>query len=86
MIYPEEIDYTGDKLYTDYYYRQYNQVQPDGDINADDEFNVNDAVIVQKMLYGMADSKYKNWDVVNFCDDRVLNVFDLCLMKQKLIG
>ena len=86
MIYPEEIDYTGDKLYTDYHYRQYNQVQPDGDINADDEFNITDAVIVQKMLYGMADSKYKNWDVVNFCNDRVLNVFDLCLMKQKLIG
>ena len=58
---------------------------PTGDINDDDEFNVADLVLLQKWLLGSADAKLINWKAADFCNDNVLNVFDLCLMRKALI-
>jgi hypothetical protein len=58
---------------------------PTGDVNDDGEFNVADVVLMQKWLLGSADAKLINWKVADFCNDNVLNVFDLCLMRKALI-
>ena len=57
---------------------------PTGDVNDDGEFNVADAVLLQKWLLAVPDTHLANWKAVDFCNDNVLNVFDLCLMKQEL--
>lgn len=56
-----------------------------GDVNADNEFNVADVVILQKWLLGY-DVDLKNWKNADLCEDNKLDVFDLCLMKRELIG
>ena len=58
---------------------------PTGDVNADGEFNVADVVLLQKWLLGSADAKLDNWKAADFCNDNVLNVFDLCLMRKALL-
>lgn len=58
---------------------------PIGDANDDGEFNVADAVLLQKWLLAVPDANLKNWKAVDFCNDNKLNVFDLCLMKRELI-
>ena len=55
-----------------------------GDVNNDGEFNVADVVLLQKWLLAVPDTHLINWKAVDFCNDNVLNVFDLCLMKQEL--
>lgn len=56
-----------------------------GDVNSDGEFNVSDLVLVQKWL--LNDSiKLENWKMGDFCEDGVLDSFDLCLMRNELIG
>lgn len=56
-----------------------------GDCNGDGEFNVSDVVLLQKWLLAVPDTHFENWKAANLCDDDRLNVFDLCLMKRKLI-
>ena len=58
---------------------------PTGDVNDDGEFNVADLVLLQKWLLAVPDTHLANWKAVDFCNDNVLNVFDLCLMKRKLL-
>ncbi len=58
---------------------------PTGDVNDDGEFNAADVVLLQKWLLGSADAKLINWKAADFCNDNVLNVFDLCLMRESLI-
>lgn len=58
---------------------------PTGDANSDGEFNVADVVLLQKWLLAVPDTHLANWKAVDFCNDNVLNVFDLCLMKRELI-
>ncbi len=57
-----------------------------GDVNGDGVFNISDAVLLQKWLLAMPDTHLKNWEAANFCEDEKLDVFDLCLMKQNLLG
>ena len=57
---------------------------PTGDVNDDGEFNVADLVLFQKWLLGSADAKLINWKAADFCNNDVLNVFDLCLMRKTL--
>ena len=59
---------------------------PTGDVNDDGEFNVADVVLLQKWLLAVPDTHLINWKAVDFCNDNVLNVFDLCLMKRELRG
>lgn len=54
-----------------------------GDANGDGEFGISDAVILQKYLMG--DGEITDWKSVDFTGDGVIDVFDLCLMKQSLL-
>lgn len=55
-----------------------------GDCNADGEFNVSDIVALQSWLLGRTDT-LDNWKAADLCEDGILNVFDLCLMRRELI-
>ncbi len=55
-----------------------------GDVNGDFEFNIADAVTLQKWLLG-DDIELNNWQAGNLCEDDRLDVFDLCLMKSALL-
>lgn len=57
----------------------------DGDVNADGKFNVADAVLLQKWLLAVPDTELKNWKAADFCNDNVLNIFDICMMKHELL-
>ena len=57
----------------------------EGDVNNDGAFNVSDIVLLQKWLLAVPDTHLTNWKAADFCEDNILNVFDLCLMKRKLI-
>ena len=56
-----------------------------GDVNNDGAFNVTDVVLLQKWLLAVPETHLANWKAVDFYDDNVLNVFDLCLAKRALI-
>lgn len=57
-----------------------------GDVNADGVFNISDVVIMQKWLLAVPDAKLADWKAGDLCEDDMLNVFDLCLMKRELIA
>lgn len=65
--------------------RAYNSDYIMGDVNNDGDFNVSDVVLLQKWLLAVPNTKLANWKAANFCEDDRLDVFDLCLMKRKLI-
>ena len=56
-----------------------------GDVNADGIFNIADVIALQKWLLAVPDTHLANWKAADLCEDEKLNVFDLCLMKRKLI-
>lgn len=56
-----------------------------GDVNLDEEFNVTDAVLLQKWLLAVPDVELKCWENADFYADGKLDVFDLCMMKKALI-
>ena len=56
-----------------------------GDVNNDKMINVADAVTLQKWLMGKPNTVLMNWKAADLCRDDKLNIFDLCLMKNKLI-
>ena len=56
-----------------------------GDVNCDGEINVADAVLLQKWLLAVPNTRLPNWKYANLCNDDRLDVFDLCLLKRKLI-
>lgn len=53
-----------------------------GDINSDGVFSVSDIVMMQKWLVCKGD--LTNWKAGDLYEDNIINVFDLCLMKQML--
>ncbi|MDE6519611.1 MAG: dockerin type I repeat-containing protein [Ruminococcus sp.] len=55
------------------------------DCNNDGVFNISDVVLLQKWLLAVPDTHLANWQAANLCEDDKLDVFDLCLMKRKLI-
>ncbi|MDE6519206.1 MAG: dockerin type I repeat-containing protein [Ruminococcus sp.] len=57
-----------------------------GDVNADGEFSVADLVAIQNWLLAVPDISLDNWKAGDFCEDNVLDVFDLCLMRQELLN
>ena len=57
-----------------------------GDCNDDDDFNVSDVVLLQKWLLAVQDTHLTNWQAADLCEDGKLDVFDLVIMKQKLIN
>ena len=62
-----------------------NSVTTMGDVNGDSEFNIADAVLLQKWLLGSPDTQLTNLKAADFCKDNRLDVFDLCLMKRDLL-
>ena len=67
-------------------YNSYNQEETLlGDINDDGSFNIADIVMLQKWLLGVSDVTLPNWKAADFCEDKKLNVLDLCMMKRKLV-
>ena len=57
-----------------------------GDLNGDGVFNVSDVVLLQKWLLAVSNTHLKYWKSGDLCEDDRLDVFDLCLMKRKLIN
>ena len=57
----------------------------EGDVNADGRFDVADVVLLQKWLLAVPDTHLANWNNADLCKDERLDVFDLCMMKRKLI-
>lgn len=55
-----------------------------GDVNADGQFNIADAVSLQKWLIG--NGNLKDWKAGDLCEDGILDVFDLCRIKNELIN
>lgn len=58
----------------------------EGDVNADGTFTVADVVTLQKWLLAVPDTTLADWKAGDLCDDDRLDVFDLCLMKRKLLS
>lgn len=56
-----------------------------GDVNSDGAFNIADVVLLQKWLLAVQGIELKNWKAADLCEDNAINVFDLCMMKRKLI-
>ena len=57
-----------------------------GDVNADGEFSIADVVLLQKWLLAVPDTKLADWKAADLCEDNKLNVFDMCLMRRKLVN
>lgn len=55
-----------------------------GDVNSDGQFNIADAVSLQRWLVGNGD--LSDWKAGDLFEDNVLDVFDLCRMKNELIN
>ncbi len=56
-----------------------------GDVNADGEFSISDIVVMQKWILAVPDVKLSDWKAGDLCEDNVINIFDLCIMKQMLL-
>lgn len=56
-----------------------------GDVNTDGEFNIADIVLFQKWLLAVPDVALADWSAGDLQEDNKLNVFDLCLMKRRLL-
>ena len=57
-----------------------------GDVNADGEFSIADAVALQKWLLCVPDTVLADWQAGDLCEDDRLGVFDLCVMKCELLN
>ncbi len=54
----------------------------DGDVNADEKFNIADAVMMQKYL--LDEGTLTNWKAGDLYKDDCINIFDFCIMKKML--
>lgn len=56
-----------------------------GDVNCDGEVNVADAVLLQRWLLAVPNTRLADWKLGDLCEDGRLDVFDFCLLRSKLI-
>ncbi|MBR5514154.1 MAG: dockerin type I repeat-containing protein [Ruminococcus sp.] len=61
------------------------QPDPTGDINLDGKFGIADIVTVQSWILGKKDVEIRYWENADLYPDGRLDVFDICLLKEKLI-
>ena len=54
-----------------------------GDVNADGILSVADAVLLEKWLLGSGN--ITDWKAGDLCDDDILDVYDMCLMREEII-
>ncbi len=57
-----------------------------GDCNDDGLFSISDVVLLQKWLLNVSGTSLNNWEAADLCVDEQINAFDLCVMKQMLLG
>ena len=57
-----------------------------GDVNGDGEFSMLDVILFQKWLLAIPDATIVNWNAADFCEDSILDVFDLSMMKRVLVN
>lgn len=57
-----------------------------GDVNGDKNLNIADLVTFRNYLMGRTDTALVNWRAADICRDNVLDVFDLCRMKNLIIN
>lgn len=57
-----------------------------GDVNADGTFDLADVVSMQRWLLTESDGTLVDWETGDFYQDGILNVLDLCRMKQQLLS
>lgn len=57
----------------------------EGDVNADGALSVTDAILLQKWLLAVPDAKLTDWKAADLCEDNIINVFDLNLLKRMLL-
>lgn len=57
-----------------------------GDCNNDGEFNIADVVYLEQWLLNKPNIKLNNWKAADLCEDGRLDVFDLVMMRRKLIN
>ena len=56
-----------------------------GDVNADGILDIADVVLLQKWLLAVPNTHLPIWQAAELCEDKRLDVFDLCLMKRELL-
>lgn len=78
---PEVIYYSNDSM--DLIFRI--KIKVSGNINGDDEFNIADAVTLQKWLIGMTDVEIYDWAEADYNLNNRLDIADMCIMKSKLL-
>lgn len=66
-------------------YRPQSSVSVVGDVNADGIFNIADVVALQRWLTRSSEASIANPQSGDLCNNGILDVFDLCLMKKLLI-
>ena len=57
----------------------------EGDGNADGALSVIDAILLQKWLLAVPDAELTDWKAADLCEDNIINVFDLHLLKRMLL-
>lgn len=57
----------------------------EGDVNADGQLSVSDAIMLQKWLLCVPDASLTDWQAADLCEDGRIDAFDLCLLKRKLL-
>lgn len=70
----------------DFYKDNYTAMKIKGDINSDGEFNISDAVLLQKWILADPNAKLADWKAADLCEDGKIDVFDLCMMKRMLVA
>jgi len=56
-----------------------------GDVNGDGIFNISDLVTLQNWLFSIPDTKLADWKAADLNNDNILNIFDMCMMKEAFI-
>ena len=62
------------------------RIQPTGDANGDGRVTMADAVSLQLWLLGKVNDTYFDWAEADLCVDNVLDVYDLVLLRKKLVS
>lgn len=65
--------------------RKFEEIYEIGDANADTIFNITDVTILQKWLLN-DDTDLKSWKAIDMDNNEILNIFDLIMIKRKLLN
>ena len=57
-----------------------------GDVNADGTFSMTDVVLLQKWMLAVPETHLADWKAGDLCEDERLDVFDLAMMKRRLLN